>query len=156
MHIFTKKDNILYRAFHDKNGTITDQIIVPSKYREKLFKVAHDVSLSGYMGNKKKQEMDCYKISFGLGYLRMFLHIVDHVCPQCQRSVAKGRVPPMSEPFTRVVVDIVGPLNRTKGGNRYILTLCDYSTKSPKAIPLQGIDSESVAEALLEVTLLLL
>ena len=55
----------------------------------------------------------------------------------------------MSEPFSRVAIDIIGPLRRTKQGNRYILTLCDYSTKFPEAIPLKTIDTESVAEALL-------
>ena len=57
----------------------------------------------------------------------------------------------MAEPFTRVAIDIVGPLMRTKKGNRCILTLCDYSTKYPEAVPLKVIDAETVANALVEI-----
>ena len=73
--------------------------------------------------------------------------------------MAKGRVrranlipvPPITEPFQRIAIDIVGPLNRTKRGNRYILTVIDYGTKFPEAIPLKYIDSENVAEALVGI-----
>ena len=54
----------------------------------------------------------------------------------------------MEEPFQRVAVDIVGPLRRTKKGNRYILTLMDFATRYPEAIPLRRIDAGTVAEAL--------
>ena len=57
----------------------------------------------------------------------------------------------MAEPFTRVAIAIVGPLHKTKSGNRYILTLCDYSTKYPEAIPLRTIDTETVENALIEI-----
>ena len=60
-------------------------------------------------------------------------------------------IPPITEPFARVGIDIIGPLNRTKRGNRYILTMCDYGTKYPEAIPLKCIDTESVAEVLVGI-----
>ena len=31
--------------------------------------------------------------------------------------------PPPDEPFSRVIVDCVGPLHKTKSGNRYLLTI---------------------------------
>ena len=55
-------------------------------------------------------------------------------------------LPAMEEPFQGVAVDIVGPLRRTKKGNRYILTLMDFATRYPEAIPLRRINA--VAEAL--------
>ena len=57
----------------------------------------------------------------------------------------------MAEPFTKVATDIVGPPMRTKKGNRYILTLCDYSRKYPEVVPLKVIDAETVASALVEI-----
>jgi transposase InsO family protein len=58
----------------------------------------------------------------------------------------------MTEPFQRIAVDIVGPLQPvTDRGNRYILTIIDYATRYPEAIALQGIEAERVAEALVEV-----
>ena len=54
----------------------------------------------------------------------------------------------MDEPFRRIALDIVGPLDRSKRGHRYILVICDYATKYPEAIPFKTIDSETVANAL--------
>lgn len=58
---------------------------------------------------------------------------------------------PVMEPFWRVAVDIVGPLQRTKHGNKYILTIMDYATRYPEAIPLRRTDAATVAEALCQV-----
>ena len=55
-------------------------------------------------------------------------------------------------PFSRVAVDIVGPINPpTNNGNRFILTVVDYATRYPEAKALKKIDSETVAEALVEI-----
>jgi hypothetical protein len=39
----------------------------------------------------------------------------------------------------------------TERGNRYILSIVDYATRYPEAVPLQGIDTERVTEALVDV-----
>ena len=81
-------------------------------------------------------------------------------CNICQRTVPKrqhiraplGKLPVIDIPFRRVAVDIMGPLVPiTDKGNHYILTLVDYATKCPEAISLTSIETERVAEALVEV-----
>jgi len=57
----------------------------------------------------------------------------------------------MSVPFDHAAMDIVGPLPRSRSGNRYILVLCDYGTRYPEAVPLRNIDAEPVAEELVKV-----
>ncbi|KAL5484320.1 hypothetical protein EMCRGX_G020794 [Ephydatia muelleri] len=47
-------------------------------------------------------------------------------------------------------MDIVGPLPRSRAGNKYILVLCDYATRYPEAVPPKSIDAESVAEELIK------
>ena len=54
----------------------------------------------------------------------------------------------MEEPFRRVAV---GPLQRTKQGNKYVLTFMDFATKYPEATPLRKIDAATVAEALCQI-----
>eukprot|EP00731_Ephydatia_muelleri_P037265 Em0431g1a len=54
------------------------------------------------------------------------------------------------EPFSRIAMDIVGPLPRSRAGNKYILVLCDYATRYPEAVPPKSIDAESVAEELIK------
>ena len=61
-------------------------------------------------------------------------------------------MPLIDEPFRRVAVDIIGPLSPiTERGNRYILTLVDYYTRYPEAVALPNIETECVAEALLDM-----
>ena len=81
-------------------------------------------------------------------------------CDICQRTVPKGRVcevplekmPLIDEPFRRVAVDKVGPITPvTDNGNRYILTLVDYATRYPEAVALPIIETERVAEALIDI-----
>ena len=74
--------------------------------------------------------------------------------------VAGGAVPraPLREmllidlPFKRVAIDLVGPITpASEKGHRCILTLIVYATRYPEAVPLKNIDTESVAETLLNV-----
>ena len=55
-------------------------------------------------------------------------------------------------PFKRVAVDIVGPIEpHSEKKSRYILTMIDYATRYPEAVALPGIETERVAEALVEM-----
>ncbi|RUS84546.1 hypothetical protein EGW08_007715 [Elysia chlorotica] len=61
-------------------------------------------------------------------------------------------IPVVDVPFKRVAVDLVGPIDPTsEDGHRYILTLVDYATRYPEAVPLKRIDAETVAEALVNI-----
>ncbi len=81
-------------------------------------------------------------------------------CDICQRTVPRGRVskvklgrmPLMDTPFKRVAVDIVGPIfPASDKGNRFILTMVDYATRYPEAVALPKIDTERVAEAMVDM-----
>lgn len=60
-------------------------------------------------------------------------------------------MPIIRTPFSRIAMDMVGPLPPTDEGYRYILTICDYGTRYPEAFPLKTTTSVDVAEALLEM-----
>ena len=61
-------------------------------------------------------------------------------------------MPVFNEPFSRVSMDIIGPLfPSTSEGYKYVLTVIDFSTGFPEALPLKNIASISVAKALLQI-----
>ena len=81
-------------------------------------------------------------------------------CDVCQKTVARGSVPRaplgdmplINQPFKRVAIDLVRPIPPASDkGHRYFLTLVDYATRYPEALPLKNIDTETVAEALLDM-----
>ena len=40
-------------------------------------------------------------------------------------------IPAFEEPFSRVIIDCIGPLPKTKSGNQYLLTVRCASTRFP-------------------------
>ena len=57
----------------------------------------------------------------------------------------------ITQPFRTVAFDLVGPLPRTKGDYKYLLTYMCLGSKYPDAVPLRRVDAETVAEAIMEI-----
>ena len=57
----------------------------------------------------------------------------------------------VDEPFGQIAMDIVGPLPKSCLGKRYVLVICDYATRYPKAVALRSTDTEHIAEELVTV-----
>ena len=60
-------------------------------------------------------------------------------------------LPCVGQPFELLAMDLVGPLERTQRGHKYILTAMCLFSKYPEAFPLKRVDRESVTEALMEI-----
>ena len=79
-------------------------------------------------------------------------------CRKCQlgSSIAPKKaplcpIPIVEEPFSRVVIDVVGSLPRTKSGNVYLLTLMCSGTRYPDAIPVSSSKSRKLIPRLMDV-----
>ncbi|KAL2095520.1 hypothetical protein ACEWY4_007668 [Coilia grayii] len=80
-------------------------------------------------------------------------------CPVCQKTGAvrrADRVPlhplsMISTPFQRIAMDIVGPLEKSSSGYRFILVICDYATRYPEAFPLRSITTPKVVSVLVQL-----
>ena len=86
----------------------------------------HEIPLADHLGKKTRQRI------LKRFYWPMHYKDVEEfylTCVKCQ----------ISEPFKQVAMDLVGPLPRSKSGNKYILVLCDYATGYPEAISLRSI-----------------
>ncbi|KAJ3665873.1 hypothetical protein Zmor_001338 [Zophobas morio] len=63
-------------------------------------------------------------------------------------------MPVPSCPWGFASMDIVGPLNVTTSGNRYILTCMDYLTRYPEAIPMPDMKASTVAKTFVQKIIL--
>ena len=107
------------------------QLLVPVQYRDQVIEVAHGTTMSGHLGAKKTS---------------------DRVLVNFYWPGILDEMPLIDTSFRRIAVDIVGPIHPiTDSGNRYILTIVDYATRYPEAVPHPKIETERVAEALLNV-----
>ena len=118
-------------------------------------KMAHESIVSGHLGiNNTINKIQSQFYWPGLnGDVTRFCRS----CDICQKTIDKGRItkvplgrmPVMEVPFQRIAIDLIGPLNPpTERGHRYILTIVDFATRYPEAIPLKSITTIEVAEAL--------
>lgn len=131
-------------------------LVVPADCRQAVLKTSHESPLAGHFGHRKTDMR--LRQHFFWPSVTSDVRTFCQSCDVCQRLSPKGRVksvplepmPIVTEPFSKVAIDLVGPLSpRSTAGNRYILTLIDFATGFPEAVPLKEIDSISVAEALL-------
>lgn len=149
-------DGILYRLLI-RDGEV-QQVVVPELWRPQVLQLAHEGLMGGHLGIKKTS--DRILSSFYWPGIYGDVKRYCRSCDVCQRTIPQGKVtkvplgevPLIDAPFKKIAVDLVGPLEpKTDRGNRYILTLVDYGTRYPEAVPLPSIETERVAEAMLDV-----
>ena len=154
---FTRKNGLLYRQLRSARPweeEPADQLVLPRGCREKVLGLAHSVPFGGHLGRKKTMRRVSQRF-----YWPTLAQDVAEFCRRCGpcQKCRPHRVPraPMvplpvvTDPFSRIAMDIVGPVPRSRSGNRYVLVICDYGTRYPEAVPLRSIDAATVAEQLM-------
>ena len=156
------KNGILMRKWRPFDVPANDewavyhQIVVPKSYRHEILSIAHESPMSGHLGINKTY----HKIidHFYWPGLKSDVSKYCKTCHTCQmvgkpnQTIPKAQLQPISafgEPFSRILIDCVGPLPRTKSGNEYLLTIMCTSTRFPEAIPLRNIKTKSIVKALI-------
>lgn len=133
-----------------------EQLVLPKQLRRTVLELAHEIPLAGHLGKEKTRGRVLRRFYWPnvFGDVEEFCR----TCAVCQKVSHKGvgkvplmPLPVISEPFSRVAMDIVGPLLTSRADNRYVLVVCDYATRYPEAIPLKSINAEHVAEKLVEL-----
>ena len=157
------KNGILMRKWQpydvpaDDEWAVYHQIVVPKSYRHEILSIAHESPMSGHLGINKTY----HKIinHFYWPGLKSDVSKYCKTCHTCQmvgkpnQTIPKAQlqpIPAFDEPFSRILIDCVGPLPRTKSGNEYLLTIMCTSTRFPEAIPLRNIKTKSIVKALIK------
>lgn len=152
---FTVKNGILY-AINLEPGLLEQpsKIVVPTKLRQHILEAGH--ACSGHFGAKKtRSNIQQHFYWQGIGK-----DVAAHCksCKMCCTYNAHRKdyqplqpIPVVHTPWTKLAIDIVGPLNTTRRGHKYLLTMVDLATRWPEAVPLKKVDAVSTAEALLNI-----
>lgn len=109
----------------------------------------HNHATGGHFGI----ENTYHKIAERYYWKGMYKDIKEYVktCDVCQRRGKKGgsgylHPIKIEQAFERIGIDFIGPLEKTKNDNRYILVATDYLTKWPEAKAMKAATAENVAE----------
>ena len=150
-------ENGVLRRHVTQDGHTMKQLVVPACLRRQAMYVAHHLPLSGHRGKAKTRLL----LQKAFAWPGMYAEIDRYVdsCPVCQ-STSTAPVPkvPMgitklsTEPFAKVAIDILGPINPASStGKQFLLVYVDLATRYPDAVPLSSITTEAVSQALFEI-----
>ena len=140
-----------------EDWNVRQQVVLPREYREEVLKMGHAGPVAGHSGIARTLE----KIGrhFWWPGLRKDVREFCRSCEPCQRAGKAQHMPPpvplqplptFPVPFSRVMIDCVGPLPKTKKQNEYLLTILDMTTRFPEAVPLRNIRAKTIVEALIQ------
>ena len=128
---------------------------VPDKLMKLAFKVIHDEATAGHKSFERTIKLfqkNFYNHQEGKQILAL--------CKSCEwcikakaqpKPIPSGEYPIPEQPFQTVSSDILGPLPLTEGGNQYIITFRDFTTRYTVLIPLEHKSADSVVNALRQV-----
>ena len=120
-------------------------------------KLAHSGPLAGHLGVSKT----CRRILSHFYWPRIRSD-VRKFCKECHVCQVVGNpnqknpitllkpIPAFTEPFSKVMIDCVGPLPKTKAGNQYLLTIMYTSTRFSEAVPLRNIKAKTIIKTLVK------
>ena len=147
------KEGLIIRKFKGKDNQ--SSIVVPSSLRMEVLKLAHDSVFAGHLGITATKKTLMSRFTWP-GVTKDIANYIKS-CEICQKHAKRkpklplGKMEMVKTPFEKVAIDIIGPLSETNKKNNYILTLVDFSTRWPDAVPLKSIKTENVAEALFDM-----
>lgn len=128
------------------------QLVLPIQCHRVVMELAHSIPIAGHLGKHKTMDRTLQRFHWPT------VHRDVAEFYRCAKS-AKGRpqpvplipLPSVDEPLHRIAMDVVGPLPRSRAGNRYFLVICDYATRYPEAVPMMTVDAENMVEELVKM-----
>ena len=144
-----------------KNFEVKYEILYRKRVNEKSLRVLKEDEIDSVIfmmhnhptGGHFGKDATYNKINTRFWWKKMYRDIEDYVkrCDSCQRRGNKGGIGYLNpikvgKSFERIGIDFVGPLERTKKENRYILVVTDYLTKWPEAKAMKEATAENVIE----------
>ncbi|XP_072772650.1 uncharacterized protein [Nerophis lumbriciformis] len=124
---FLIKNGLLYRGVLTKGRDIIEQLLVPKSYIFRVLYLAHTHQLGAHLGVQKTYDRIITR--FYWPGVKRAIEDFCKGCPECQKNAPRPTyrnplvpLPIISTPFSRLAMDIVGPLPKSARGHRYILT----------------------------------
>ena len=151
---FFMSQGLIWRNRLDDFGKPTEQLCVPTTYRDRCLKAAH-----GQFGHQGRNKMVQLLRPF-FYWLNLSRSCRDHV-KQCTRCQTADKTTPrpnimiprtiVTQPFKDMAIDLVGPFPTATGGFKHMITCVDTATRWPEAIPLRTTTSRAIIMTLTQV-----
>ena len=129
------------------------KVVLPEDFRKTILQQCHDIPIAGHPGIKKT--LARIKSRFVWPKLKRTVTQYVQTCETCQQvkgNTDRAKLQPItSTAFNEMLCcDLVGPLNTSKSGNNYILTMGDHFTKWMEAVPIKDKSAKTVANKVID------
>ena len=152
-------DGLLYHIFtahFPKPQAASAQLVIPQNLKEHFLKLHHDDPLGGHLGASRMISVMRPRY-FWIGMIRDINKYVQ-TCKSCNASKSSNqniRPPliirdPAPGPFHTMTIDTVGPLPRTRNGNKHLVCVTDQYSRYVIAWPSTDVTAKSIAEKFYE------
>ena len=145
-------NNVLYRRSQNSEK-VNYALCVPQNRIKDVLTVHHDCTTAGHVGRNKTYD----RIKQNYYWKNMYKDVQQYVntCKECQTFKPNNQkrpglyqpLPVPEKPFRDIAMDLIGPIKKTKSGNKYILSIVCRLTKFAFACPLPDIRDLTVMKA---------
>ena len=149
------ENGLLMRAPYNTIGK--KLIVLLQSERTKALRMVHHGQIAGHFA--RDRTLQAIRVRLDWPGIVKDVNDLCASCPICQKSgpalLSKAPLQPLpiiKDPFSRVAMEVFGPLTRTKAGNKYVLVLVDYTSKWPEAYALRNVTTETVGKCLIDMT----
>lgn len=154
---FIDNDDVLYHIrTPERRREKWYQMVIPPIMVEYILKLIHDVPSSGHLGSRKMRQ----KLEM-LFYWPTLRKDVQEYCGRCEKCNIRKRINARTQqplqklseldaPFTRMGIDILGPLPVTNQGNKYVLVMVDHFSRYAECAALPDQKVQTIAKAFVD------
>lgn len=150
------EDGLLQVKLPDKDAeTVRNRIMVPHTLKKRVFEAVHEHKTAGHFGIEAT--MARFRRSFHMFNVKTEVMNRIRICQECVSKEKKGSLKQgihysrqQGYPLEMLYVDLIGPLNQTQEGFKYILSMEDGFSRYAVLHPLRTKETPEVTRILVE------
>jgi len=130
-------------------------VVIPEALKQRLLRYEHQSVLAGHPGSRTMYDTLRRYVYWPTMVVDVYQHVEQ--CPACaknrlseRRYTSTMKLFPALEPFSGLVMDLLGPLTTSRGGHKHVLVICDRFTKLTRAIPLRDATALTVSSVFID------